>query len=316
MWKYWRVALFAMLGMASLSSAQSFPVKPVRFIVGPGPDILARLIGQKLTERWGQQVVVDQRAGAGGVIALEATAKALPDGYTLLQSTGSFIVNTSLNPTAKYDLARDVAPVSQLALIPFLLVVHPGVNAKSVEELVRLARAKPGELNFVSGGTGTAGHLAGEMFKSMAAIDIVHVPYKALAAAITDVLGGQAQIMFAAAQIGLSHVRAGRLRALALSSARRSVIVPDLPTVAESGYPGFEFVSWSGVHTTAGTPAPLIADIGKALAQTLAQQELRERMRDLGMEPVVSAPAEFAAFVKADIARTAKVLKDSGVRIE
>lgn len=298
------------------ASAADYPTKPIRFIVGPGPDVLARIVGQKLTDAWGQQVVVDQRPGAGGIIAADTAAKAAPDGYTLLLTTGAYTVNAVYYTKLPYELTRDFAPVSLLASIQFLLVVHPSVPAKSVEELIQLARAKPGQLNCASSGTATTAHLGCEMLKSMGRIDIVHVPYKGVAPALIDVLGGQVQMFFAVMQAGLPHVRGGKLRALAVSGTRRAQAAPDLPTVAESGIPGFAFDSWNGVHVPARTPRAIIARLNAELTKTVKLPDVRGRMLDLGLEPVGNAPEEFASFVKADLARWAKVIKEANVRVE
>ncbi|MBI4194122.1 MAG: tripartite tricarboxylate transporter substrate binding protein [Betaproteobacteria bacterium] len=301
---------------AAGGTEKAFPAKPIRFIVGPGPDVLARMVGQKLTDRWGQQVVVDQRPGAGGIIAADTAAKAAPDGYTLLLTTGAYTVNAVFYSKLPYDLARDLAPVSLLASIQFLLVVHPSVAAKSVAELIRLARAKPGQLNCASSGTGTTAHLGCEMLKGMGRIDIVHVPYKGLAPAISEVLGGQVEMLFAVMQAGLPHVRAGKLRALAVSGTKRALAAPDLPTVAEAGVPEFAFDSWNGVHVPARTPKALIATLNAEMVNAIKLPDVRGRMLDLGLEPVGSTPEDFAAFVRTDIARWARVIKDAGVRTE
>jgi tripartite-type tricarboxylate transporter receptor subunit TctC len=298
------------------AEAQGYPTKPIRFIVGPGPDVLARLVGQKLTDVWGQQVVVDQRPGAGGIIAAETVSKSTPDGYTLLLTTGSYTINHSLYAKLPYDLLRDFAPVSLLASIQFLLVVNPSLPAKSVDELLQLARARPGQLNCASSGTGTTAHLGCEMLKNLGKINIVHVPYKGIAPALTDVVGGQVQMMFAVMQAGLPQVRSGKLRALGVSGAKRSLAVPDLPTIAESGVPDFAFDSWNGVHVPAKTPKTVIAKLNAELVKSVKLPEMRERMLGLGLEPAGSTPEEFAVFVKADIAKWAKVINESGVRPE
>src|SRR5215210_1515368 len=234
--------------------SQTFPSKPIRFIVGPGPDVLARLIGQKLTETWGQQVVVDQRPGAGGIIAADTVAKSIPDGYTLLLTTGAYTINATLYPKLPYNLERDLAPVDLLALISFLVIVNPSLPAKSMQELAQLARAKPGTLNCAHSGPGTTAHLGCEMLKSSARIDIVPVSYKGTIPAIVDVMSGQAQLMFAVMQGGLPQVQAGKLRAVAVTGSKRAAALPDVPTISEAGYPGADFISWNGVHVRAGTP--------------------------------------------------------------
>jgi len=310
------ILLLALLPCAPSAIAQSYPSRPIRFIVGPAPDVLPRLIGQYLTDAWGQQVVVDQRPGAGGIIAAETTAKAAPDGYTLLLTTGAYTANAVYYSKLPYDLVRDLAPVSLLATIQFLLVVHPSVAVKSVSELVALANTRPGQLNCASGGTGTTSHLGCEMLKSMARIDIVHVPYKGVAQATTDLLGGQVQMSFTVMQAGLPHVRGGKLRALAVSGSKRSAAAPELPTVSEAAVPGFSFDSWNGVHVPARTPKSVIAKLNTELVKTIKLPDIQKRMLDLGLEPVGNTPEEFAAFVRADIARWSKVVKDAGVRTE
>lgn len=296
--------------------AQNYPAKPIRFIVGPGPDVLARLIGQKLTDSWGQQVVVDQRPGAGGIIAADTVAKSIPDGYTLLLTTGAYTINATLYPKLPYDLERDLAPVSLLASISFLVIVPPSLPAKNMRELVQLAKAKPGSLNCAHSGPGTTAHLGCEMLKSSARIDIVPVPYKGTVPAIIDVISGQAQLMFAVMQGGLPHVQAGKLRALAVTGSKRSAALPDVPTITEAGFPGADFITWNGVHVPAKTPKATIAKLNAELDRLLKLADVRERMQTLGLDPVGGTPEAFAAFVKADIARWAKVIKESGVRAE
>ena len=315
-----RLATLVLLGFcgvpAGIAAAPDYPVRPIRFIVGAAPDVLPRLVGQRLTDTWGQQVVVDQRSGAGGSIAAETAAKAAPDGYTLLLTTGAYSVNAVYYSKLPYDLVRDFAPVGLLATIQFLLVVHPSVPVKSIEELVQLARARPGQLNCASGGNGTTSHFGCEMLKSRAQIDVVHVPYRGVVPAITEVLGGQVQMMFTPMQAGLPHVRAGKLKALGVGGAKRASAAPDLPTVAEAGVPGFAFDSWNGVHVPVRTPGQIIAKLNTELAKAISLPEVQKRMLDLGLEPAGGTPGEFAAFVKADIARWASVVKDAGVRTE
>jgi len=314
------MAVLAVVAGVSVSAgaalAQNYPVKPIRFIVGPGPDVLARVIGQRLTDSWGQQVVVDQRPGAGGIIAADTVAKSIPDGYTLLLTTGAYTVNAALYSKLPYNLERDLAPVSLLATISFLVIVNPALPAKTMQELIQLAKARPGSLNCAHSGPGTTAHLGCEMLKSSAHIDIVPVPYKGTVPAVIDVIGGQAQLMFAVMQGGLPHVQAGKLRALAVTGAKRSPALPDVPTIAEAGVPGADFISWNGVHVPARTPRATIAKLNAELDRLLKLPELRERMQTLGLEPAGGTPEAFAAFVKADIARWAKVIKESGVRVE
>ena len=311
-----RVLALVLLVLPSLAAAAEWPSRPVRFVIGPAPDVLARMVGQKLSDAWGQQVVVDQRPGAGGIIAGELVAKAPPDGYTWLLTTGAYTTLVGLNPKLPFDFVRDLAPVSLMATIPFLLVVHPSVPAKSVEDLVKLARARPGQLNYASGGNGTTAHLAAEMFKNMAKVNIVHVPYKGIAAAVVDVLGGQVHVMFAIMQSGLPHVKAGKLRALGVSGAKRSASAPELPTISEAGVAGYEFISWNAVHVPSGTPRAVVARIHGELVKILALPDGKERMFGLGMEVEGSTPAQLAALVNADIAKWSKVIKESGIKAD
>jgi len=291
-----------------------YPTKPIHFIVGPGPDSLARLFGQKMSEAWGQPVIVDQRGGGGGTISAEAVAKGTPDGYWLLLTTGTHAINASVYKTS-YDL-RDFAPVTLLGATPFVLAVHPSVPVKSVAELIKLAKAQPGKLNYGSGGSGTPPHLATELFKQMAGVNMVHVPYKTIPAAITDLLAGQIQVMFTVGPAGLPHVKAGRIRGLAVSTIKRSAFAPDLPTVAESGLPGFNVFGWNGVLVTAGTPRPVIEKLHSLFITAMKDPEVRTRMAGFGFEPIGNSPEEFGAFVKEDIARWAKLVKETGAKVE
>ena len=308
-------ALFAALALAGNGLAQNYPEKPIRVIVGPGPDALARVIGQQITLTWGQPVIIDQRGGGGGTISAEAVASAAPDGYTLLLATGTHTINPSMYKVS-YDMVRDFAPVTLLASTPFILAVHPSVPASSVGELIRLAKSKPGALNYGSGGSGTPPHLATELFKTTAGIDMVHVPYKTVAAAITDLVAGRLQVMFTVGPAGLPQIRAGTIRGLAVSTAKRSAFAPELPTVAESGLPGFDVFGWNGLLAPAGTPAPVIAKLHGEIVKALQIPEVRERIAGFGFEPVGDTPEEFGEFVKADIARWAKVAKESGARVD
>jgi tripartite-type tricarboxylate transporter receptor subunit TctC len=314
---HWRVWLIAVaLLVPGVTSAQQYPVRPVRFVIGPAPDLLPRLIGQKLADKWGQQVVVDQRPGAGGIIAGETVAKAPADGYTWLMSAASFIIIAELYTKVPYDFERDFVPVTLMATLPFILVVHPSVPVRSLAELVQLARARPGQINFASAGTGTSTQLAAEMFKTLAKIDIVHVPYKGVAQAVTDVLGGQVQMMFAIAQAAVPHLKSGKLRGLAITSAKRSPAVPELPTIAESGYPDIDVVGWNGVHVPAQTPRAVIQKINGDIAEVLKMRDVNERMLATGFEPAMTSVEEFAAFVKRDFRRYAKVIKEAHVRVD
>jgi len=309
------LACAAAQAQTSQEPAAAYPSKPIRFIVGPGPDALARLFGQRMTEAWGQPVIVEQRGGGGGTISAEAVAKAAPDGYTLLLATGTHTINPSLYKIP-YDMVKDFAPVTLLGSTPFVLSVHPSVQAASVAELIGLAKAKPGALNYGSGGSGTPPHLATELFKQMAGVQMVHVPYKTVPAAITDLVGGQLQVMFTVGPAGLPQIKAGRIRGLAVSTAKRSAFAPELPTVAESGLPGYDVFGWNGVLATAGTPRPVIEKLHALFITVMKDAEVRNRMAGFGFEPIGNTPEEFGAFVKEDIARWAKLVKETGAKVE
>ena len=311
----------AALCAAAPSLAQSFPEKPIRFVVGFTPggpsDILARALGQKLGERWSQQVVIENRPGAGGNVAAEAVAKSAPDGYTWLLGNNSILAtNQSLYRRLGYDPVKDFAPVALVAVQPNILVVNPQVPVHSVADLIALAKKSPGKLNYASSGAGAAAHLAGELFKTMAGVDLVHVPYKGAQPALTDVIAGQVQVMFATSASVIPFIHAGKLRALAVTTARRSPSVPDLPTVSEAGVPGFEAITWHGVVVPAATPAPLVERLNRDIVAALAQADLRERLAALGAEVRAGTPREFADYIASEIPKWSKVVRDSGARIE
>jgi tripartite-type tricarboxylate transporter receptor subunit TctC len=315
-----RSATFAWVVLLAVSMpaalAQNFPVKPVRIVIGPGSDLLPRLVGQKLAGAWGQQVIVDPHPGGGGIIALDFTAKSAADGHTWLISTISNAININFYPNQPNNLVKDFESVVLMTTGTFFFLVTPSLPAKSVSELVQLARAKPGQLNFGSSGNGTSTHLAGEMLKYAAGINIVHVPYKTADAAVMDVIGGQVHITFQFAPFALPHVKSGKLRALAVTSPKRALIAPEVPTVAESGFAGFEMVAWTGVHVPAGTPKPIVAKINKDILVVLNLPDVQERLAGAGLEPAGNTPEEFAAFVRKDIAHWAKVIEQTGVKPE
>ena len=301
--------------------AQSYPDKPVRLIVplsaGSAVDTLARIPAQKLSELWGQQVVVDNRVGANGIIGTEAAAKAPPDGYTLLLTNDAALATSpALYPKLPYDPVRDLAPITLAASIPVILVVHSSVPIASVKELVEYARANPGRLHYASAGNGSAQHVPMEMFKQAAGIDLMHVPYKGLAPALNDVVGGQVPVMFAGMSGALPHVKAGRIRALAIGSARRSAAMPALQTMQEAGVAGFDYSAWAGFLAPAGTPAPIISKVNADLAKVLALPEVRDKLGALGFELAPGTPAEFGDMIRREMAKLAKVVKEAGIRVD
>jgi len=293
----------------------------VRFVVGFTPggpsDILARALGQKLAERWGQQVVVENRPGAGGNVAAEAVAKSAPDGYTWLLGNNSILAtNHALYRRLPYDPLKDFAPVALVAVQPNILVVHPEVPAKSVSELIALLKANPGKLNYASSGAGAAAHLAGELFKAMAGVDMVHVPYKGAQPALTDVVAGQVQLMFATSASVIPYMKQGRLRALAVTTAERSPSVPEIPTVAEAGLPGFEATTWHGVVVPSAVPTQLVQKLNLDINAALKEKDLNERLAGLGAEILTGTPRDFADYIAREIPKWTKVVKDSGARAD
>lgn len=320
----WLLSLALALGAplaAAQGAAASYPSKPVRVIVpfppGGATDILARAVGNELQKNWGQPFVIENRPGAGGNTGTDAVAKSPPDGYTLLMGTvGTHGINASLYPKLPYDPVRDFAPVALVALVPNILVVHPSVPAKSVRELIDYARAHPGKLDYASSGNGTSIHLAAELFKSMTGVYMVHIPYRGSAFAMQDLLTGQVQVMFDNMPSALPQVKAGKLRALAVTSARRSPAAPDVPTLTESGLSGYEASSWFGMLAPAGTPPEIVEKLNAAIVKALQSPEVRDRLASQGAEPASLTPAEFARFIDAEIAKWAKVVKASGAKVD
>ena len=315
-------ALIALACGFAAHAQQNYPIRPLRVVVfipaGGAADFLARVTAQKLGDALGQTVVVDNRAGMGGVIATNLVAKAAPDGYTLfLGSVTSLAINVNSQKKMSYDPAKDFAPLSMAFFSPLYLVVNPAVPATTVRELIALARAQPGKLTFASIGQGGSIHLAGELFRSMAGLDMTHVPYKGSAPALTDVIGGQVSLMFDAGVSALPQVRAGKLRALAVTSATRSSSAPELPTVAEAGnLPGYEAVIWFGLVAPAGTPREIVTRLSQEVAKITRLPALRERFAPQGVELSASAPEAFAEFIKSEIPKWGKVLRDANVAPE
>lgn len=318
--------VFAAAGIAQIdslhaASAQGYPTKPVRLIVpyppGGGNDTLARLFGAKLTEAWGQQIVVDNRGGAGTTIGTSLAARAVPDGYTiLLSSIATHAISPNLYSKPGYDPIRDFAPITLLAIAPTVLCVNPAVPASSVKELIALAKAKPGDLKYASGGNGTPPHMAGVIFASMTGIKLLHVPYKGGGPAIAGLVGGETTMMFDTAASILPHVRAGRLKALAIARPSRLSEYPNLQTFTEAGVKGYEVNAWYSMHAPAGTPAPIVAKWNKELARILKLPDIEQRLKQLGSESVGNSPEEFAKFVRVESAKYAKAIKESGTRVD
>jgi len=299
--------------------AQAWPAKPIRFIVsfppGGSADIIARALAQKLSEpgSLGQQVLVDNRAGAGGNIGVDLAAKSAPDGYTIvLGAAGAIVINQSLMGGLPYDPQKDLAPISLLATIPIVLAVHPSTPANSVRELIALARSKP--LAFASAGNGTAMHLSGELFKLKAGLDLQHVPYKGSGPAVADLMGGQVPVAFVDLSSALPHIRSGRVRALAVAGGKRTITAPEIPTIAESGVPGYDAVGWFGLFAPAGTPRDIINRLNAEVRRIMQLPDVRERALASGAEPAADTPEEFAAYIRTEIPKWAEVVKVSGAK--
>ena len=312
--------LAAALTCAAAHGQSAYPQKPIRLIApfapGGGTDILARLFGQEMSETLGQPVIVDNRGGAGGTIGTDIAAKAPPDGYTLILVSGSHAINPGLYRKLPYDSVNDFAPITQIAASPGILVVNPSLPVKSVKDLIALARAKPGQINYASAGSGTPPHLAGELFKVMAKIDMVHVPYKGNAPAFTDVIGGQVSLIFPTMPSAMPFIKSGRLRPVAVTSARRSPAAPEIPTIAESGLPGYEAISWYGVLAPARTPPQIVARLHEVLVSAIRAPDMQEKLAAQGLELVGNTPQQFSAVIRSEIAKWAKVVKASNAKPE
>lgn len=304
---------------ATNAGAQQYPTKPIRIIAlsspASGPDIVGRLIGQKFTEAWGQQVIVDTRPGASGIIGAEIASKAAPDGYTLMIATSQAVIVSVMYKKLPYQLLKDFSPISMVAKTPFILVVHPSVPAASIKELVAYAKSKPGELRYGSGGAGSPPHLSAEIFKSMTGVNMLHVPYKGITPAMMDAVAGQVQMIISVIPAVLSTIQAGKLKALGVTSAQRSPFVPDLPAIAET-VPGYEFIGWYSLVAPAKTPPAILSKLNAEIAKILKTPEFRERLVALGAEPISSTPQELAAYMRVQTEKMRKAVQESGAQLD
>jgi tripartite-type tricarboxylate transporter receptor subunit TctC len=314
------VMLVCVLCVLDAIAADAYPSRPIRFIVpfppGGGNDIVGRIVAVKLAEGLGQQVVIDNRGGAGGTLGTDMTAKAPADGYTLLVNNISLAVNQTLFKKLPYDTLTDLAPVALIGRQPNVVVVHPGVAAKSIRDLLELARAKPGAMNYGSGGVGTASHLATEMLKLMAQVDLVHVPYKGLGPALTDLIGGRVQVIISTMASALPHIKSGKLRTLAVTTAQRSSFFPEVPTMNEGGVKGYEFSTWYGLLVPARTPKAIVERLNAEVRKALTSSLVAEQFLAQGLEPAASSPHEFGAYLQSEVAKWARVVKASGATPE
>jgi tripartite-type tricarboxylate transporter receptor subunit TctC len=317
-----RVALgisCAALGAPTTATAADYPTRPVRLIVGfpaGGPtDILARLVGARLAERLGQQFVIENKPGAGSNIATEAAINSAPDGYTLLVCASANTINATLYRKLAFDFVRDTVPVAGLARVPNALLVHPSVSARTVPEFIAYAKANPGKINMASSGNGTTVHLAGEMFKAMAGVDLVHVPYRGSQPAVTSLVAGQTQVMFGDIPVSIAHIQAGTIRAIAVTTATRLDLLPALPTIGET-LPGYEANAWFGFVAPKGTPADVIGKLNREINAALAEPKIKARLAELGSSPIVMTPADFGSFIGVEIERWAKAVKSSGASVD
>ena len=314
------VTAFLAMTVCASAFAQQYPTRAVRIVVpfppGGGTDIISRTIAQKLSESWSQPVVVDNRGGANGIIGTDLGAKSKPDGYTLLVVIATHAINPSLYKKLPYDTASDFAPITLMAQYPFIVTTHPSLPARNVKELIALARSRPGQLSYASSGNGSGPHLGFELFKSMAKIDAVHVPYKGAGPANVDLISGQVQIFLNNFLAAMPHIKSGRVKVLAVTSTKRSRAMPELPTVAESGLPGYEVIGWYALLAPAGTPQAILTKVHVDVGNALRVPNVYERLASEGAEPVASTPDAFAKFLNAEIKKWAKVVKDAGVTPE
>jgi len=306
-------------GSSSAQQYADYPTRPVRLLVGFSPgggtDLAVRIIGRKLTEMWGQQIVVDNRPGAGGLLAFDMVAKAIPDGYTLLAASPSFAIQPNLAIKLPYDPNRDFIPITEATAAPYLLVVYPGVEAKSLKELIVLAKASPGKFNYASGGIGSAQHLASELFAYMSGISMVHVPFKG-AVNVPEVIAGRVHMLMSGLPQGMPHVQAGRLRALGVTTRKRTPAVPDVPPIAEAGVPGYDVTIWYGIFATGGTPGAIVTKLNAGFVQALKSADVIQQLNGIGLEPVGNSPAEFAASVRSEIRQWGEVIRRAGIKPE
>ncbi len=313
-------AVFCWGNTATATNPANFPTKPIRMIVPWNPggtsDTIARIFAGKAIEHWGQQIVMEMRAGASGIIGTEAAMNATPDGYTLLHANMSqWATNPHLYKT-RYDTLRDFTPLSRVAIAPQLLVVYPGLPVKSVPDLIRLAKEKPGDLNFGSGGAGTLAYSAGELFKSMTAVNLVHIPFKGTILALNDLLAGRVQVVFSDMPIALPHAKSGRLRALAVTSEKRTMLMPDMPTVAESGVPGYALENSWGIFAPKGVPKPIVSKLNAEIVRAHKLKDVQDRFVSLGVEAISSTPEQFAEVIRADTAKFSKIIKATGAKVD
>lgn len=314
-------SMAALVALAPAALAQTYPARPIRMVVhfppGGPTDLVARTLGQKMSEAWGQQVIVDNRPGAGGIVGVEMVVRAPPDGYTLLFATGgSMSITPALGTKLPYNVFTDVAPVSLVVINPQILVLHPSVPANSVRELIKLAKAKPGQINYASVGLGSPNHLGMEMLKSMTGIDMVHIPYKGTAPAVTDLLAGQVSLMFNSMPSVLPHVKAGRLKGIAVGSAKRSPAAPQIPTVAEAGVPGFQYVTWYGLFAPAATPKDIIAKLNAETVRIMQDKTVAQRLIHEGAEPAAGTPGELAQYMRVEYEQWKKTIAAARLKIE
>ena len=315
-------ALFlAFLGIAGPAAAQQYPARPIRMLIGfppgGGTDIVGRIVAQKLSENLGQQIIAENRGGATGMVAAELAARAAPDGYTIMMAhISAMSILPSLYPKMAYDTAKDFAPITLAGIGPNLLVVHPSLPVRSVKDLIALAKARPGQLHYASPGSGSVQHLSGELFKLQAKVDMLHIPYKGSGQSIVDLIAGHVQLNFDAVPVVLGHARQGRLRALAVTSAQRSALLPDIPTVSESGVAGFDMSTWWGLVAPSAVSKDIISKLHVETVKALKLPEVRERLGSVGAEPGGNTPDQFGAFIRSETAKYARIVKDANIKID